>query len=205
MEGGAAVIRICGAALAAIVLTACEPSGSAAPRPTPAPTAQDVSARPAKSAMRDGQFAVSGDFWLGATAYPATGDGVLVVRPAWATRLNVQVDAGGLLGRVGADVVEIGGRQYVRVGLGGWTARDTTGAAGTLFTSDPSLVLAGEETLPGGRAWHIRRAVDTTTYDGWVRESDGYVLRITVDQTRVYRLQLDLTEFNTGAAVTAPV
>lgn len=194
--------RICGVALATVLLVACDLPGVAPPRP---PTAQEVSARPAKSTMKDGRFTVSADFRLGATGYPATGNGVLVVRPAWATRLNVQVDAGGLIGRVGTDVVEIGGRQYIRIGVGGWVERDTPGTAGTLFSSDSNVVLAGEETLPGGRAWHIRRAVGGTSYDAWVRESDGYVLRIIVDQEKVYHRQLDLTAFNTGQTVTAPI
>lgn len=170
--------------------------------PLAPPTAQQIAEKPTNSSMRDGTFTVSGTLYNGATAYPVTGNGSMVLKPNAALKMNLQVDAGGILGRIGVDIVYIADKQYERIGAGNWQVTDAP-RTGTAYRG-PGVKLIGEEQLPNGKTWHLERVDGDQTYDVWIRQNDGYLLRYISAKQDGTRLQLDFSQFNTGAIIAVP-
>jgi hypothetical protein len=184
-----------------LLLTACGggsgPLGLFGP-----PSAQDIAGKPVGSSMQDGHFKVTGTLVNGATRTAGTGEGVMVLKPKRALQLNVQVDTGTFLGRVGFDLIQIDGKQYSRIGSQDWTSSDNAATANT--SSNPAPKYVAEEEVSGQKAWHITWKEAATTYDEWVRESDGYLVkyRSTADGGTIFEMAFD--KYNTGASVKAP-
>lgn len=185
--------RPLGALIAVTVLTGCQLFGP--------PSAQDIAAKPSQSSMKDGHFKIDAQLVSGANHYAGTGEGQMVLRPHAAFKMNVQVDTGTILGRIGVDLVVSGGKEYTRVGNGAWTVSPDT-ASGGLKPSSASYL--GESEIEGAKSWHIQSHDSSGTYDEWVRESDGYLMKYTASQTDGTKLEMTFNEFNTGATVSTP-
>jgi hypothetical protein len=73
--------------------------------------------------------------------------------------------------------VTVGGKDYTRIGSGGWSSKPTTSSA----TTPTSYV--GEEIMGGVSVWHARSTAVHSTYDMWIRESDGYIVQLALSGT----------------------
>ena len=63
---------------AALLLAAC---GNAASTPSKPPTAQEILNKPDKANVRDAHFTLVAHIVSGSTAFDATGDGIIVIKP----------------------------------------------------------------------------------------------------------------------------
>lgn len=165
------------------------------------PSAKDIAAKPANSSMKDGHFKVEGTYASGATRMSVSGEGVMVLRPKLAIQTNIQLETGTILGRVGADIVQVDGKRYLRIGNGEWQESDDTA---TSSDAKRSYSYKGEDQVGGDKAWHIQSVESDTTLDEWVRESDGYLLKYVSTESSGSVLTLVFDKFNTGAKVEAP-
>jgi hypothetical protein len=149
--------------------------------------------------MQDGHFKVTAVILNGATHINGTGDGVLALKGTVGFKMNVQVNSGLL--NVGVDLISVGGKQYERIGNGAWTVTSDSASPGNASHGTPTYV--GESQIGSDKAWHIRSKQSGTTYDEWVRESDGYLLKYAW-QSDSGSFTMDFDQFNIGADITAP-
>jgi hypothetical protein len=122
--------------------------------------------------MDNAHFTLHGTLMKNRTFYyPITGNGVLQLRPveALATSIYPQ-NYGSHATKI--QRVSIGGRLYTRNGTGRWTSAPTP----VSLTAITSYV--GEEIINGTAVWHARTEAGRTTYDLWLRESDGYIVQV---------------------------
>jgi hypothetical protein len=179
-------------ALVALVLAGCQ-------GPFGPPSPQDIADKPSQSSMQDGHFKVEAVILSGATHTNGTGDGVLVLKGKKGLKLNVQVSAGLL--NVGVDLIAVGGKEYERIGNGAWTVSSDSATPATSSHGAPSYL--GESQIGPDKAWHIHSKQSGTTYEEWVRESDGYLLKYAL-QSDTGSFTMNFDEFNIGADITAP-
>ena len=181
--------------LLALLAAGCQgPFGIGGP-----PSPQDMANKPGQSSMQDGHFKVDAVIVSGATHTNGSGDGVLVLKGKTGLQLNVQISAGLL--NVGVDLIAVGGKEYERIGTGAWSVTTDSATPASASHGTPSYV--GESQLGSDKAWHIRSTQSGTTYDEWVRESDGYLLKYSWgSDTGTFTMNFD--QFNIGASVTAP-
>lgn len=177
----------------ALALAGCQPAG--------APSAQDIASKPGQSSMKDGHFKLDAALVNGATHYTGSGDGTMTLKPKPAMKMNVQVDTGTILGRIGVDIVVAAGKQYTRLGSSAWNASADTASNGL---NSQKATYVGEAEIAGQKAWHIRSKDPSGTYDEFVRESDAYLVKYVVAEAVGTSFQLTFDEFNTGATVTPP-
>ena len=167
--------------------------------PSPSPvTVDSVRAAVDNSSMNNAHFRVTGKVWIQGNDYPVTGDGVLQKSPTSALKmdLTVQGDSGATL--VIHEVV-VGGKDYTRVGNGKWTSTPETSNSSP---TTPTKYL-GEETIGGTLTWHAQSSESGTTYDIWVRETDGYIVYLQyAASSSVFTMSFDT--YNTSPAITAP-
>jgi hypothetical protein len=182
-------------ALTAVFLVGCQgPFGLFGP-----PSAQDVAAKPGQSSMADGHFKVDALIVNGATHTSGMGDGVLVLKGTTGLKLNIQITAGVL--NVGVDLIAVGGKEYERIGNGAWSVSPDTATPANSSHGTPTYV--GESQIGIDKAWHVRSKQSTTTYDEWVRESDGYLLKYGwQSDSGLFTMNFD--QFNIGADIAAP-
>jgi hypothetical protein len=182
------------------VLSACG-NPFAPPRP---PTAAEILDKPAHSNLKDAHFVVSASIPLSASAgtVTASGDGLLVFKPAQAVHMTLQTNFAGQTATL--EEISIGGKDYSRVsGQSKWTVKASTSSPGDFSGTDAKYV--GEEVLPQGKAWHVKAKTKDTgdPFDAWVRESDGYPLKFS-GSSATTQLTFSFDRFNTGGTVTAP-
>jgi len=163
------------------------------------PSPQDIANKPGQSSMQDGHFKVTAVILNGATHINGTGDGVLALKGKIGFKLNVQVTSGLL--NVGLDLISVGGMQYERIGNGAWTVTTDSASPGNASHGTPTYV--GESQIGSDKAWHIRSKRTGTTYDEWVRESDGYLLKYSWESD-TGSFTMDFDQFNIGADIAAP-
>lgn len=159
------------------------------------PSPSEILDMPEKSSMKDAHVVVeTGTYHI---------EGLIVFKPMMALDLDtvLATDASGrsVLTRVVDDV------SYTKVGNNGWF-RDKDDSVRKVFASVAPVVgidvkLIGEEDLPQGRAWHVQASVVGwgPATDVWVREVDGYLLKIRETITMAF------DEFNSGETVAAPI
>jgi predicted small lipoprotein YifL len=184
-------------AITAALLTACGGGGGPLGLFGP-PAAKDIAAKPGQSSERDGHFTVTGTLANGSSRFPTTGDGVMVLKPKLALQLNLQVDSGTFLGRIGADFIDVDGKQYSRIGAEDWNISDDPATS----NGSKTYSYVGEEQVGSDKAWHIKSS--ETGWDEWVRESDSYLAKLSIAESGGGSLTLTFDRFNTGAKVQAP-
>lgn len=178
-------------------VSACGDVVSSTP-PSPSPvTAAKVQAAVDNSTMKNAHFVVSGRFQVGIDHDPVTGDGVLQRVPTEAMALNLTIQANGR--QLTIQERSVGGRDYSRTGTGKWTSKPSQS---TVSPTAPT-VYVGEEYISGTWAWHARSSDSTTTYDLWVRESDGYLVVLTLNQPGNF-FSMSFDSYNKSPTITAP-
>jgi outer membrane lipoprotein-sorting protein len=196
--------------LAAVACGLSSPSGA---RPTtratvtaaPTPTAAEVLARPALSAMKDMHFTATVRATSGGQTAELTGEGDMVVKPSSAFRLKVQGVVGGA--SLSEEIITKGGTDYVRQGVQKFKASPSTQASdvNTWQEATDGTVL-GEEELPAGNAWHVKATSrQGNAFEAWVRKSDGYLLRyFATSKSGSTTFTYSMDRFNTGVSIDAP-
>jgi Domain of unknown function (DUF4352) len=161
------------------------------------PTPSDILAMPGRSDLTDAHFTVQGT----ENGVPVRGDGVVIVKPKRAMSLHLQTQLGALPAEL--DVIQADGVTYQRLGLDKWTKR--TGSVPTPSwqdATDPRV--AAVESLGGAKAWHIRAERSGGGYEMWVRQSDGYPLRVITSSAGGAVFTFDFHDYNRGSVVKAP-
>jgi hypothetical protein len=181
------------------VTTACS-GGIFGSVPSPSPvTAASVRAAVDNSTMDNAHFRVTGTLGIQGNHFPVTGDGVLERNPTTALSLNLTVQTNTRAGNLTVQEVEIGGQIYTRTGNGKWTSAPETS------TSSPTAptTYVGEESIAGTMTWHAQAAQNGSTYDIWVRETDGYIVFLQYTTTAsVFTMHFD--KYNESPLITVP-
>jgi hypothetical protein len=207
--GVGAVVR--GLVIVATLLAACGQVGQgggsprAAASAAPTPSAAEMLARPARSTMRDMHFDAVVHATGGGQTVDYTGQGDMVVRPYGAFRFVVQGVIGGRT--VSEEIITRNGTDYVRQDSQKFKASPSTQASDVNTWRDATgAALLGEEALPTGTAWHVRAtSKGGNTFEAWIRESDGYLLRyVGTSTTGNTTFTYTMTTFNTGVTIDAP-
>lgn len=185
MRGGAAAIV---ATIGACLLGAC--GGGQ-------PTAQEIFAMPAHADLRDAHVTVQGS----ENGVAFRGDGVVTFRPKAAMSLRLQTQLGALPAQV--DVIQVDGATYQRVGSDKWTKSSGT-APNPSWQGATKPQLTAVESLGSGRAWHLKAVRSGGPYDLWVRQSDGYPLRVTTATSGGAVFTFNFDAFNRGSVVQVP-
>ncbi len=186
-------------ALVALASTACgSPSSADTPGPTPTPvTADSVRLAFDNSTMKSAHFKVTGTLIVKGYYLPVTGDGVVQLRPREAFKINMNVQTYTSLGVLKMQAVTIGGRAYTKLGSGHWTSKPSTSSPTSITT------YVGEEIMNGTPVWHARSGTKANTYDAWIRESDGYMVKISLAQA-VGNLTMTFDTYNKSPVIVKP-
>jgi len=186
--------------IAALVVAGCgnTPGGPARP-----PTAQQILAKPDAANVKDGHFTLVAHIVSGGVTFDATGDGIIVVKPQQASRFTMQTSIAGQ--SLKFEEIIIGGKEYdLSPDNPRWTVKPSTNSSNPSSFKGTDAVYVGEETLPQGKAWHVKAKDDSgNPFEAWVRESDGYPLKYaSTMQGSTFTATFD--RFNTGQTVSAP-
>jgi hypothetical protein len=163
----------------------------------------DILAKPKESNMKDAHFQVTAVIPLSSgDTINASGDGVLVKNPN-AGRIQLTASAGS--SPFVYEEITVGGKDYSRENGGKWTVKPAGGIVGD-FSEAADATYLGEETLAGGKAWHIkaRATEDNSPLELWVREADGYPLKFIGQSSGAGTLTFVFDRFNIGASVSPP-
>jgi Domain of unknown function (DUF4352) len=175
-------------------------SGGCAAPWTP-PTPSEILAKPSQSSMKDGHFRISGHITSGAYASDVSGEGTMVMQPRYAFSMRLQ----GSIGQIPFAVqqVDVNGKSYSRVGSAKWTKSDARNEPGNPSGARAARLI-GEESLSAGKSWRVR-AVNSSgqTFDMWVRESDGYLVKY-AGTSDTGSISIEFDRYNTGETVSAP-
>jgi len=188
---------VCFMLAAPALLAACGNSGTAAP-----PSAQEILDKPNQANVRDAHFTLVAHLSSGGIAFDATGDGIIVIKPAEASAFTMQTTVGGQTLKF--EEIIVGGKEYdLSPDNPRWTVKSSTSSNPGSFKGTHAVYL-GEETFNAGKAWHVKATDDNgNPFGAWVRESDGYPLKYaSSSQGTTFTASFD--RFNTGATVTAP-
>jgi len=183
-----------------LVLTTSCSGGLFGDVPSPSPvTAASVRSALDNSGMKNAHFRVTGTLGIQGNHFPVTGDGVLEKSPTTALSLNLTVKTNTRAGNLTVQEVDIGGTVYTRVGNGQWSSAPDTS------TSSPVVptTYVGEESIAGTVTWHAQAAQNGTTYDMWVRETDGYIVYLSYTDTKS-ALNMSFDTYNESPLITVP-
>jgi hypothetical protein len=187
-------------ALGLLALTTACSGGIFGSVPSPSPvTAASVRAAVDNSTMDNAHFRVTGTLGIQGNHFPVTGDGVLEKNPTTALSLNLAVKTNTRAGTITVQEVEIGGMIYTRTGNGQWTSAPET----STFSPTAPTTYVGEEDIAGTTTWHARSADKGTSYDIWVRETDGYIVYLSFIDTKS-SLSMNFDTYNQSALITVP-
>jgi hypothetical protein len=183
-----------------LVLTGC---GNSAAGPAKPPTAAEILARPDSANVKDGHFTLVAHIVSGSIAFDATGDGIIVVKPQQASRFTMLTTVAGQ--SLKFEEIIIGGKEYdLAPDNPKWTVKASTNSSNPSSFKGTDAKLMGEDTLPQGKAWHVKAKDDTgNPFEAWIRESDGYPLKYaSTMQGSTFTATFD--RFNTGQTISAP-
>lgn len=165
------------------------------------PTAKEILAKPANSDLKDAHVRVTGHLASGAFSIDVTGDGVFIVKPNSATDLRLQGSLGAI--PIAIEDLTIDGKDYRRIGSDKWTV--TPAGSGNTWADAKDASLVGEENLQSGKAWHVKATgTDGKAFEVWVRETDGYPLKLIGALGDSGTITMVFDKFNTGATISAP-
>lgn len=167
------------------------------------PSAQEIAAKPSQSNLKDAHFTLVGQVTSGAADVQVKGEGLMVFRPSTASRMILTGSVGVIPFAV--ELISVNGVEYQRVGNAKWTKTTSNAkpASSSTWATAKGLKLIGEESLPQGKAWHVKGTSDGQPFDLWVRESDGYPLKYQ-NENPTAALTLTFDQFDTGMKVSAP-
>jgi len=178
---------------------------SACGLPFGTPTANEILGKPAKSDLKDAHYTLTAHYSVGATGADVRGEGLMVLKPKSALTMKLA----GSLGTIpfSVELISVDGQFYQRIGTAKWT-KTTAANKPTLadsWSQAKDAKLVGEQDLPQGKAWHVKATIQSMPMEVWVRESDGYPLKLftsATDSSSSFTFVFD--KFNTGTKVTAP-
>jgi hypothetical protein len=158
----------------------------------------DLWNRPAQSGVRDAHAVVTG------TSDGATfaGEGVVVFRPRLALSLHLQTRSAGVPAEL--HVLQVGGATYQRAGADERWTRTVASPPDPTWSNATDPQLVGQERLAGDVAWHLRALRGDLPVEMWVRQRDGFPLRLTATSRSGSTFTFAFDRFNTGAGVSAP-
>jgi outer membrane lipoprotein-sorting protein len=185
-------------AIAVLLQAACGPANVAA-KP---PTAAEILNKPDQANVKDAHFTLVAHIVSAGVAFDATGDGVIVTKPAQASKFTMAATIAGQ--SLKFEEIIIGGKEYdLAPDNPRWTVKASTSANPGSFKGTEATYL-GEDSLPLGKAWHVKaKDASGSPFEAWVRESDGYPLKYaSTAQGSTFTATFD--HFNTGQTVTAP-
>jgi hypothetical protein len=190
-----------GATLAIVVLmlVGCGPASNQAAKP---PTASEILNKPDQANVKDAHFKLVAHIVSSGVAFDATGDGIIVVKPAQASKFTMTTTIAGQ--SLKFEEIIIGGKEYdLAPDNPRWTVKASTSSNPSSFKGTEAVYL-GEDTLPLGKAWHVKaKDASGSPFEAWVRERDGYPLKYaSTAQGSTFTASFD--QFNTGQTVTAP-
>ena len=185
-------------AIAVLMQAACAPANVAA-KP---PTAAEILNKPDQANVKDAHFTLVAHIVSAGVAFDATGDGVIVTKPAQASKFTMAATIAGQ--SLKFEEIIIGGKEYdLAPDNPRWTVKASTSANPGSFKGTEAIYL-GEDALPLGKAWHVKaKDVSGSPFEAWVRESDGYPLKY-ASTTQGSTFTATFDHFNTGQTVTAP-
>jgi hypothetical protein len=186
--------------ISALVVAGC---GNAAGGPAKPPTAQEILNKPDTANVKDGHFTLVAHIVSSGITFDATGDGIIVVKPKQASRFTMQTTIAGQ--SLKFEEIIIGGKEYdLAPDNPRWTVKPSTNSSNPSSFKGTEAAYLGEETLPQGKAWHVKAKDDSgNPFEAWVRESDGYPLKYaSTMQGSTFTATFD--RFNTGQTVSAP-
>lgn len=160
-------------ALVALATIACGSSVYGTPGPASnTVTADSVRAAFDKTNMKSAHFKLHGTLIKKPGYYPVTGDGVLQLRPREGLQMTLRVQTYSSQGVLRIQEVIIGGRIYTRAGTGRWTSKRSSDSLTTVTS------YVGDEIIAGTSVWHARSTSGSYVNDIWIRESDGYIVKL---------------------------
>jgi len=183
-----------------LVVAGCSNSAGGPAKP---PTAQEILAKPDTANVKDGHFTLVAHIVSGSVTFDATGDGIVIVKPQQASRFTMQTTIAGQ--PLKFEEIIIGGKEYdLSPDNPRWTVKSSTNSSNPSSFKGTGAVYLGEQTLPQGKAWHVKAKDDSgNPFEAWVRESDGYPLKYaSTMQGSTFTATFD--RFNTGQTVSAP-
>jgi hypothetical protein len=186
--------------ISALVVAGC---GNSAGAPAKPPTAQEILAKPDSANVKDGHFSLVAHIVSGNITFDATGDGIIVVKPQQASRFTMLTTISGQ--SLKFEEIIIGGKEYdLSPDNPRWTVKPSTNSSNPSSFKGTDAIYLGEETLPQGKAWHVKAKDDSgNPFEAWVRETDGYPLKYaSTMQGSTFTATFD--RFNTGQTVSAP-
>jgi hypothetical protein len=186
--------------ISALVVAGC---GNSAGAPAKPPTAQEILAKPDSANVKDGHFSLVAHIVSGNITFDATGDGIIVVKPQQASRFTMLTTISGQ--SLKFEEIIIGGKEYdLSPDNPRWTVKPSTNSSNPSSFKGTDAIYLGEETLPQGKAWHVKAKDDSANpFEAWVRETDGYPLKYaSTMQGSTFTATFD--RFNTGQTVSAP-
>jgi hypothetical protein len=177
-----------------VLLATCGPPGP--------PSAQEILNKPNQANVRDAHFTLVAHLVTGGISFDATGDGIIVIKPAQASKFTMQTTISGQ--NLKFEEIIVGGKEYdLSPDNPRWTVKPATTSNPGSFKGTKAVYL-GEQNLGGGKAWHVKATDENgNPFEAWVRESDGYPLKYSsTSQGTTFTASFD--RFNTGETVTAP-
>ena len=186
-------------AVAVLLLAACGPVANQAAKP---PTASEILNKPDQANVKDAHFTLVAHIASAGVAFDATGDGVIVVKPAQASKFTMTTTVAGQ--SLKFEEIIIGGKEYdLAPDNPRWTVKASTSSNPSSFKGTDAVYL-GEDTLTQGKAWHVKaKDASGSPFEAWVRERDGYPLKY-ASTTQGSTFTATFDQFNTGQTVTAP-
>lgn len=185
--------------LAVLMLVGCTGTANQAAKP---PTASEILNKPDQANVKDAHFTLVAHIVSTGVAFDATGDGIIVVKPAQASKFTMTTTIANQ--SLKFEEIIIGGKEYdLAPDNPRWTVKASTSSNPSSFKGTDAVYL-GEETLAQGKAWHVKaKDASGNPFEAWVRERDGYPLRY-ASTTQGSTFTATFDQFNTGQTVTAP-
>jgi outer membrane lipoprotein-sorting protein len=186
--------------LAALFLVACSNAATSTGKP---PTAQEILGKPYQANVKDAHFTLAAHVVSGSTSFDASGDGVIVIKPQQASHFAMTTTIAGQ--NLRWEVIIVNGKEYdLSPDNPRWTVRDSGGTSNPSSFKGTDATLVGEETLPLGKAWHVKaKDPSGNPIEAWIRERDGYPLKyVYLGQGSTFSATFD--RFDTGQTINAP-
>jgi hypothetical protein len=185
--------------MAVLMLAACGPAANGAAK---LPTASEILNKPDHANVKDAHFTLVAHIVSAGVAFDATGDGVIVTKPAQGSKFTMTTTIAGQ--SLKFEEIIIGGKEYdLAPDNPRWTVKASSSANPGSFKGTDAVYL-GEDSLPLGKAWHVKaKDASGSPFEAWVRESDGYPLKY-ASTTQGSTFTATFDDFNTGQTVTAP-
>jgi hypothetical protein len=181
-------------------------SCSSAPLPTP--SAQTILTRPLQASWHDAAFNLSESVPVEGGTNTAHGAGSLLRHPLAIAYSEVNDSQ---QNPVKLEFTSVSGTDWWRItalpGPGNWHSTPSAPDVADPISLWPALTsprLVDSLPLKNTPSWHVSAEAGTSSFDLWVRQSDGYPLQIITLEAGGKSFTYDFFAYNTGATISAP-